>query len=335
MLLAYVDDALLEATADGPRRGTCPCCAEPVVAKTGELVAWHWAHRSKAGCDPWSEGETDWHLGWKRLALAGGARVEVPMRDEEGDVVHRADIVLEDGTVVEVQRSRLSPDEVADREWFYSRHGGLRWVFHAEVLGWWTGDARDRSLGAYREPVPDWLLRRLGGDASGLAGQIAFRVPPMLAVVRAPMVWDLPTHGDPEHPVHQRVLADGGVVPPRLAWADGVAHVGRWGEWVVRLREATRSDALAPGGPVARVVDNRVPFRRPADERLPVEVTAFTAEGLPRRANDWVVLRAVPCEDCGAGVWEACRRWTGCPGRTAAAHAVLAVARRSLLRVVA
>ena len=44
MLLATVGEELAEATESGPRRATCPGCDSEVVAKTGEVVRWHWAH---------------------------------------------------------------------------------------------------------------------------------------------------------------------------------------------------------------------------------------------------------------------------------------------------
>jgi len=59
-------------------------------------------------------------------------------------------------------------------------------------------------------------------------------------------------------------------------------------------------------------------------------ITAFTAEGLPRRANDWAVLRSLPCVECGAGVSEPCQRWLVCEVRLVAAHDVLAEADRAL-----
>ncbi len=64
-------------------------------------------------------------------------------------------------------------------------------------------------------------------------------------------------------------------------------------------------------------------------------VTAFTAEGLPRRANDWAVLRSLPCDECGAAAWESCARWLVCEVRLVAAHAVLAEAERAAWRAAA
>ncbi len=85
-------------------------CVTPVIPKCGEFVSHHWAHKSNRDCDPWWE-ESEWHLGWKKL-----------IRPENTEVVmkpHRADIVGNRGMVVELQHSRLPPDQVRAREAFY------------------------------------------------------------------------------------------------------------------------------------------------------------------------------------------------------------------------
>ena len=32
----------------------CPICGEEVVPKQGAVMSWHFAHKSKRNCDPWS-----------------------------------------------------------------------------------------------------------------------------------------------------------------------------------------------------------------------------------------------------------------------------------------
>ncbi|MBN8609165.1 MAG: hypothetical protein J0L92_01170 [Deltaproteobacteria bacterium] len=134
MRLAVQLGSRVEATPGG--RAACPGCAEPVVAKCGELVTWHWAHASgRTDCDPWWEPETPWHREWKSHA---------PLERQE--VVrgsHRADVVLPDGYVIELQHSPISPEEIREREAFYGR---MAWLF----------DARDA-----------WSARRLMFPACG------------------------------------------------------------------------------------------------------------------------------------------------------------------------
>ena len=40
----------------------CPFCNGIVIAKCGEIMSHHWAHKSLKECDDWYEPETDWHL---------------------------------------------------------------------------------------------------------------------------------------------------------------------------------------------------------------------------------------------------------------------------------
>lgn len=220
MMLAKYGEELIEATLSGPRRACCPGCDDDVIAKTGEQVAWHWSHTSRMDCDPWYGGETEWHMEWKRAARDQGARLEVPMFDAAG-VRHRADIVLPNDIVVEVQHSPLKSTEIAEREDFYARHGGVRWVFDHDARRW-LYDPRDRSEGAYGEMEP-WLLEWFGGDTSGVWGQIG-TPPPMLAAVQAPMVWD---------------IRDGAMAAGSPRWVSRPVRVPSWGEWVVKLTDAS------------------------------------------------------------------------------------------------
>ena len=95
----------------GDELAICPGCKSRVWAKCGEINAHHWAHLSKADCDNFAEGETAWHARWK--AVAPLERREVVIGK------HRADIQLASGTVVELQRSYLSPTDIREREAFY------------------------------------------------------------------------------------------------------------------------------------------------------------------------------------------------------------------------
>lgn len=101
-------------------RGTCPTCGGAVIAKCGSIKAHHWAHESVDDCDPWSEHVGPWHLSWQD-----------PVQDEFVEVTiapHRADIRNSAGTVIELQHSSLSPEDIARREAFY---GDMVWVFEA------------------------------------------------------------------------------------------------------------------------------------------------------------------------------------------------------------
>ena len=118
------------ATPNG--RGVCPSCAEPLVAKCGEIICWHWAHRARAGdCDSWWEPETAWHRSWKLFVPAEQQEVVMPP--------HRADILGKPKgfapLVIELQHSSIAPSTIRERENFYGR---MAWVF--DVRDAWEND---------------------------------------------------------------------------------------------------------------------------------------------------------------------------------------------------
>jgi competence CoiA-like predicted nuclease len=115
--------ALFENERVKPAKGkiaTCPQCNGEVVAKCGSIKIHHWAHRVK-DCDLWSEPETEWHRQWKELVPEACREVTIQN--------HRADIRLENGTVIEIQHSPISNTEIAEREQFY---GDMFWIFDAK-----------------------------------------------------------------------------------------------------------------------------------------------------------------------------------------------------------
>lgn len=101
-------------------RAQCPSCHATVVAKCGRIVAWHWAHEALTDCDTWAEPDSRWHHEWQ--ALVPPAWTEVILGP------HRADILAYDGTVIELQHSPISVDEIRAREAFYPKMG---WIFDA------------------------------------------------------------------------------------------------------------------------------------------------------------------------------------------------------------
>ena len=66
---------------DGRSGSSCPLCRASLVARRGDLVAWHWAHHpydhARSGCD---YAESDWHLQWKSVYLQLGWQIELPVK---------------------------------------------------------------------------------------------------------------------------------------------------------------------------------------------------------------------------------------------------------------
>lgn len=140
-------------------RALCPQCLEPVRAKCGTIVTWHWAHLADE-CDSWTEPTTTWHRGWQ-LMVSRSYR-EVVMGN------HRADIRTRNGTVIELQHSTIPTEEIALREAYYGPK--MAWVFDCtDAASTGRLDLRDprqdpsyrtfrwkhprKSIGACRRPV--------------------------------------------------------------------------------------------------------------------------------------------------------------------------------------
>lgn len=108
------------------QRATCPGCGGELVACCGDIVTWHWRHLSGFDCDPWAENPSQWHISWQMYLKNLGASLEVFIF--ENGTYHRADAVLPNGTVVELQKSGISVQEIRAREKFYKN---MIWVFDA------------------------------------------------------------------------------------------------------------------------------------------------------------------------------------------------------------
>ena len=125
MRYAIVDGERTEAQ---PRlSGVCQCCGGQTIAKCGEQVVWHWAHRRREDCDPWWESETEWHRSWKdRFPLDWQEVVHFdPVTGEK----HIADVKTPHGLVVEIQNSPIHPEELRSREKFYEN---IVWIVNGD-----------------------------------------------------------------------------------------------------------------------------------------------------------------------------------------------------------
>ena len=101
-------------------RGTCSCCGGRLIAKCGQINTHHWAHETRDDCDMWSEPIGPWHLWWQGQVCPGCVEVA------KGP--HRADIVGNEGVVIELQHSSISAEDIAARE---AHYGNMVWLFDA------------------------------------------------------------------------------------------------------------------------------------------------------------------------------------------------------------
>ena len=106
--------------------GVCLFCGSPVIAKCGQKNIHHWSHKGKLECDYWWENETEWHRKWKDYFPENWQ--EIIQYSDHGEK-HIADIMTDEGWVIEFQNSFLSSEERQSRNDFYKK---LIWVFNGE-----------------------------------------------------------------------------------------------------------------------------------------------------------------------------------------------------------
>jgi len=142
MQFALVDNQRKEA--EHGEKGICPLCLQPVIAKCGKIKVNHWAHKSNAKCDSWSEPETEWHRTWKNNYPTDWQ--EKIMHDEKTNEKHIADVCTQDNLVIEFQHSPIKDEERISREQFYKN---MIWVVDGTRLkkdfSRFIGSETDRS----------------------------------------------------------------------------------------------------------------------------------------------------------------------------------------------
>ena len=121
MKFAIVDG--IKAEAKPKLKGTCNYCGSEMIARCGRHKIWHWAHKSKADCDPWWESEGEWHRNWKNHFPIEWQ--EVIHTDINTGEKHIADVKNPFGLVIEFQNSNIKPEEKESREKFYNE---MIWV---------------------------------------------------------------------------------------------------------------------------------------------------------------------------------------------------------------
>jgi len=102
--------------------GECPGCKQLMIARCGEIRVRHWAHKGPLSCDPWWENETEWHRAWKGQFPESWQ--EVVHQADNGEK-HIADVMTDQGWVLEFQHSPIPPEERRSRDTFYRK---LVWV---------------------------------------------------------------------------------------------------------------------------------------------------------------------------------------------------------------
>lgn len=126
MIWATKNNQRIKATPK--EKAICPLCNEEVIAKCGHIKIWHWAHKSYFECDSFGEPETEWHFNWKNKFP--NENQEIRMEN------HRADIRSNQGLIIELQNSPISPEKIYEREKFYVYHQqkSMVWILNGKTI---------------------------------------------------------------------------------------------------------------------------------------------------------------------------------------------------------
>jgi competence CoiA-like predicted nuclease len=142
----------------------CPECEGALVARKGEIVVWHWAHKAKAnnrkGC---SHEETAWHLKMKSAYLQfKNWEVEYPL-SIAGNCYRIDAINPNTGAVREFVHS-LSPHYL-DKHLTLKRHGyNVLWVFDGQAFASLRGRrCRSGAIKNLLKPKANALHDEIGG----------------------------------------------------------------------------------------------------------------------------------------------------------------------------
>jgi len=117
MKYAIINNIRVEASKAA--KGTCPACGEEMIAKCGEKIINHWAHKTTLNCDPWWENETTWHREWKNCFQIEWQ--EYIHNDRNTGEVHIADVTTPFGWTIEFQHSPMDDEERKVRNAFYNK----------------------------------------------------------------------------------------------------------------------------------------------------------------------------------------------------------------------
>ena len=158
MIIARYNDKRVRAEAAGSgATGTCPFTDLPVVAKVGEIRQ-YWVYQGGApklrnGYEP----ETEWHCSWKSC-----------LEDKSCEVIygtppiHRADILGDKNTVIEVQHSSIDIRDVRERVEFYLNETNRRMVWIVDISEFWRktfqlGEKEGNKYQVTWKPKRRWL----------------------------------------------------------------------------------------------------------------------------------------------------------------------------------
>lgn len=127
-------------------RGVCPVCGAELIVREGEFRAKHWWHVNGCRCDAaWYEPKGPWHWYWQNQFPENWQEVVMERNGQR----HVADVQIESGSVVEIQWSAISVEDIRQREEFYKH---MLWIVGMNRV------ERDRKVRAAIEASPEHCI---------------------------------------------------------------------------------------------------------------------------------------------------------------------------------
>jgi competence CoiA-like predicted nuclease len=121
MILANKNGKLMLPEKSG-EIAECPHCFGDVRSYCGEVYVKHWKHIYESNCEYSNSGESEWHSKMKNMLYEKGATIEQR-------IGHKiADVLLDNGFVVEFQNSPISKSECIERN--KNNNNKVIWVFN-------------------------------------------------------------------------------------------------------------------------------------------------------------------------------------------------------------
>lgn len=116
----------------------CPCCESEVVQKKGDVMIWHFAHKSLADCVDYYDHKGEWHRAMQELFPENNREVY----EKTSTYRHIFDILTDKGRIIEFQHSPMNFKEFIGRSWDYS----VRSAFNDTPRPVWVFDFSERDF---------------------------------------------------------------------------------------------------------------------------------------------------------------------------------------------
>lgn len=128
----------------------CPCCGSEVIQKKGDIMIWHFAHKSLADCVDYYDHKGEWHRAMQELFPEKNREVY----EKTFMYRHIFDVLTDKGRIIEFQHSPISQNDFEDR----THHYFLRTCFEETPKPIWVFDFRERTF-YISEKRYDWNKR--------------------------------------------------------------------------------------------------------------------------------------------------------------------------------